>query len=452
MKTERQYFRKMARGGAFALAGKAVTYPLGLVLAIVLARILTPQELGGYFLAMSLILIAATLVQFGAGPVMVKFVAAALAVSDSGRARRTLRLGSAWIVTTSVCVVVMLQAGAGDWLLDSLRDGNILRSSLTYISLLVVAYAAISFCCEVLRGFSELGTASLFAEQLLQRFLLLIALVVAWWLNLELNLELVFVLMLASSAVTAILGISFSWTRYRTLDRSVKEPVRAIDLFRQAPPFFYMRLNFWLMDTAPIWILGMFHPPEVVALYGVANLLALIVLAPWTVVNTSLGPAVVKLHTEQRPQLLRTLLGTVAGIATLAASGVVLVLIVFGEDILTIVFSEELAPAYATTVILGVGRGLSVLFGAPALLLSMTHHQMTVFRVLIVTSGLGFAGYIVAALFGGIEWVAVAGALLVITQAAILTFFSRRFLGMSTFPTFRVRDWGEMGRQIFQRP
>jgi O-antigen/teichoic acid export membrane protein len=442
----------LARGGAFALAAKAVTYPLGLMLAIVLARILTPQELGGYFLAMSLILIAAALVQFGAGPVMIKFIAASLAVLDGGRARRTLRLGSAWVLATSVIAVVVLQVGVGDWLLDLLRDGEILRSSMTCISLLVVAYAAITFCCEVLRGFNELGSASLFAEQLLQRFLLLIALVFAWGMGLELDLRLVLILMLISSVAVATLGMLFIWARFRVLDKPVSDPVTAIELFRQAPPFFLMRLNFWLMDTAPIWILGMFHPPEIVALYGVANLLALIVLAPWTVVNTSLGPAVVKLHTENRPQLLRTLLGTVAGIATLAASSVVLVLVVFGEEILTVVFSEELAPAYATTVILGVGRGLSVLFGAPALLLSMTHHQMTVFRVLFISSGLGFVAYFAAAKLGGIEWVAVAGALLAIAQAAILAFFSRRLLGMSTFPTFRVRDWGEMGRQIFQRP
>lgn len=442
----------MARGGAFALAGKAATYPLGLVLAIVLARVLTPQELGGYFLAMSLILIAAALVQFGAGPVMVKFVAAALAVADGGRARRILTLGTGWVVATSVIAVVALHSGLGAWLLDSLRDGDILRSSLMYISLLVVAYALISFCCEVLRGFSDLGSASLFAEQLLQRFLLLMVLVAAWWMDLVIDLKLVFLLMLVSSAATAMLGTAFSLSRFRTLDKDVKNPIQATELLRQAPPFFYMRLNFWLMDTAPIWILGMFHPPEVVALYGVANLLALIVLAPWTVVNTSLGPAVVKLYTENQPKLLRTLLGTVAGIATLAAWSVIVILVVFGQQILTVVFSEELAPAYATTIILAIGRGLSVLFGAPALLLSMTHHQMTVFRVLLLTSGLGFVTYFVAAMLGRIESVAVAGALLVVTQAGVLTFFSRRLLGMFTFPTFRFRDWGEMGRRIFQKP
>lgn len=442
----------MARGGAFALAGKAATYPLGLVLAIVLARVLTPQELGGYFLAMSLVLIAATLVQFGAGPVMLKFVAAALAVADGGRARRTLILGTGWVVATSVIAVAALHSGLGAWLLDSLRDGDVLRSSLMYISLLVVAYAVIAFCCEVLRGFSDLGSASLFAEQLLQRFLLLMVLVVAWWMDLDIDLKLVFLLMLVSSAATAMLGAAFSFARFRTLDKDVRNPIQATELLRQAPPFFYMRLNFWLMDTAPIWILGMFHPPEVVALYGVANLLALIVLAPWTVVNTSLGPAVVKLHTENQPKLLRTLLGTVAGIATLAAWSVILILVVFGQQILTVVFSEELAPAYATTIILAIGRGLSVLFGAPALLLSMTHHQMTVFRVLLLTSGLGFVAYFLAAMLGRIESVAVAGALLVVTQAGVLTFFSRRLLGMFTFPTFRFRDWGEMGRRIFQKP
>jgi O-antigen/teichoic acid export membrane protein len=180
MKPEGHYFRKMARGGLIALLGRAITYPVGLILAVILARLLTPQELGGYFLGMSLILFTAILVQFGTGPVMVKFVAAALAAGDHGRARRTLTLGFGWLAVASPIAIATMHSEFGVWLLESLKEASTLRGMTLWIGLLAVAYATISFSCEVLRSFSDLARASLFAEQLLQRLLLLVGLIVAW--------------------------------------------------------------------------------------------------------------------------------------------------------------------------------------------------------------------------------------------------------------------------------
>lgn len=441
----------MARGGMFAMASKMFTYPLGLLLAIVLTRVLTPAELGGYFLAMSLVIVIATLIQFGAGPVMVKFVAAALARGDEGRARQVLRYGFTWVLLLSLATMTALHTPFGSWLLNLLKDADVLRGSLTMIALLAVAYASISFICEVLRSFSDLGSASLFAEQMLQRFLLLAVLLAALVLDTDLDLLKVLLLMVAVSLATTLLGLVFVLVKYRRLDHSAGTRVTRRELLRQAPPFFFMRLNFWLMDTAPVWVLGMFHAPEVVALYGVANMLALIVLAPWTVANTSLGPAIVKLHTEERQRDLRSVLGAVGGIATACGAAIVFTLIAFGKPLLAIVFTEALTPAYATMVILAIGRGISIIFGAPAMLLSMTHHQVDVLRVLLISSGIGFAAYFVAARFGGIEWVAFVGAVLVIAQALVLTYISRRLLNISTVSTFHPRDWGKIARQVLNR-
>jgi hypothetical protein len=81
----------------------------------------------------------------------------------------------------------------------------------------------------------------------------------------------------------------------------------------------------------------------------------------------------------------------------------------------------------------------------------MTSHHAVVFRVLLISSGLGLVSYFIAARFGGIEWVALTGATMTVAQAATLAFIARRFLRISTFPTFRVGDWGQIARQICQR-
>lgn len=442
-RADSSYFRALARGGIFAMSGKVLTYPIGLLLAIVLARILTPAELGGYFLAMSLVLIVSALAQFGIGRVMVKFIAQAREANDPGRTRQVLATGTAWVSITAALAALALATAPGDWLLRSLEDGDLLRRSMHTIAWLVVAYAAVEFCCEVLRGFNDLPAASLFAEQLLQRLLLLVALAIAWPLASDMDLDQVMKLIAVSSAAAGFIGLLWILRKTRALGRQLITPLDRLAMFAQAPPFFLLRMNFWLMNTAPVWILGMYHSAEIVALYGVANLLSLLVLAPWTVVNASLGPSVVKLTAEDRPEMLRRLLGSVAALVAVAAALVVAVLLLFGRFIIEL-FNEALIPAWSTVIILAAGRGLSVAFGSPALLLSMTRHQLPVFWLLLITAPLGVAGYVVAARFGDQDWVAACGATIVVVQAIALWLMAKHYTGLSTLPTFRLSHWQDI--------
>ena len=59
--------RRLISGGSWAFLAKLTTYPLGLILVMVLARLLPETEMGGYFLCMSMIILTSGLVQAGLG-------------------------------------------------------------------------------------------------------------------------------------------------------------------------------------------------------------------------------------------------------------------------------------------------------------------------------------------------------------------------------------------------
>ena len=57
--------QKLVRGGAWALTGKILAALSGLGVNALLARLLTPEEMGVYFLTLSLVTIASLFAQMG---------------------------------------------------------------------------------------------------------------------------------------------------------------------------------------------------------------------------------------------------------------------------------------------------------------------------------------------------------------------------------------------------
>jgi hypothetical protein len=93
---------------------------------------------------------------------------------------------------------------------------------------------------------------------------------------------------------------------------------------------------------------------------------------------------------------------------------------------------------------LTAGRVVSTFFGLPAILLSMTNHQVAVFRVLSIASALTLVGYLYAASSYGAIGVATVGAISVVLQGLLLSIIAYRLLGVNTLPQFSVRSWKQL--------
>ncbi|MGH6886358.1 MAG: lipopolysaccharide biosynthesis protein, partial [Geminicoccales bacterium] len=161
--------RRLVRGGGWALLARAVALPVGLLQAMLLTRILTPAEVGAYFLAISLIGVLAILAQVGMSRPMVKMVASALATERPRAARHAIRVALLVTLAGGVLLALALAAGLGEGLSAMLEDGDALRRVLPIIAAMVLAFALIDVVAETLRGFHDLRAASAFGDYLAQR-------------------------------------------------------------------------------------------------------------------------------------------------------------------------------------------------------------------------------------------------------------------------------------------
>jgi len=404
-----------------------------------LARLLSAADVGGYFLIMSLVMISSALVQAGLATTMCKMIARSLAADNPLAVKQVLRIGVTAILLTGTMAVVLLTNQPGDWLLGQLESGEHLIDALAWVAAMVVVFAAVGYCCEILRGFNELPSAAVLDQQLLQRLLLLAALLVPLALGLQLVLLDVLRMTAASAFLSALLGI-FLISRIVARLGDHGKMIATMQVLREAPTFLLMRVNNWLLNSAAVWVLGFSRSLEETALYGAANVVALLVLAPWQVVSAATGPTIIALHAKDNTSALESVLRTAAAVAAFPGLLLGVALLVFGGDVLSILFTSEYGAGYSVLAVLALGRGISTLFGSPVMLLSMTHHQNMVLRMLLVASVLTLAGYIFAADTYGAIGVAYVSAASAIFQGLLLAIAARRVLGINTLPHASIKD------------
>ncbi len=88
----RNLAQRLFAGTAWALVFKVVSLASGLAVNAFLARLLPPDQLGAYFLALSIASFAAIVARFGLKQTVVRLVAEAIAKGLPGRAGKALRI------------------------------------------------------------------------------------------------------------------------------------------------------------------------------------------------------------------------------------------------------------------------------------------------------------------------------------------------------------------------
>src|SRR5918998_3010171 len=82
--------RRLLSGGAWAFGSKILVALAGLVSTALLARLLTPQALGTYFLAYSILNVGTSLAALGLTGTVVRLVAQGMGQNLYGRVRRVI--------------------------------------------------------------------------------------------------------------------------------------------------------------------------------------------------------------------------------------------------------------------------------------------------------------------------------------------------------------------------
>jgi O-antigen/teichoic acid export membrane protein len=227
--TAAQTLTGVARGGSFAAVGSALGAALGLVLTLVITHGLSPTVAGQFFSATAIFLVAQTLLSFGVGAGVVRFIPRLKALGRQADI-------PALLVTAFVPVAVLALLGSvALWLAAPLLarhvghdDAGTLVSTYRLIAVLFLPTTLEVAAVEATRGFGSIGKYVLIQQigiPLLRPILVLFATaldfplwgVVAMWL-VPLVVALVASAVVISRSLQALFGSARAWpARERTL-------------------------------------------------------------------------------------------------------------------------------------------------------------------------------------------------------------------------------------------
>ena len=401
------YSKRMASGGSWVLAAKFVGLIAAVASTTLLARLLQPHELGSYYIAFSLIMMATLAGPLGLNRAVVKLTADNLALGRPARAKGDLRkmlfLGDLAVAIMIVLAVVFRYSPWGNSLTGSIPLG---------ISVAGTGLAAFFMTASTLRGEAFLGMKdyrnAVLHRSMLQNILYIFALTCVWLVFRKSDLSTVILLLGAACAIDYLIA-SFKIRRWMKSSPDAISPDSGVErglyqVLRVSLPLWIATLASFVYSQSSLWLIDWQTIAQEVALFGLAaRITQLLFRFPSNLINTIIPPYIAGFYARQEKEKLQVML---RGSATVASVSTLMMLAgfwVFGKPVLAFVFGDFYQNAYPYVLILGIGELVNAWAGAIGETLMMTDYQRGLMFISLVNCALAFLmGWYFVQWWGGI--------------------------------------------------
>lgn len=426
--------KKLVRGGAWVLLGQAGTAISQVVIAILLARALTPHDYGVFQVIQRIATFCAVISSFGMSWAIVRVVAEALSRGDHLLAVRQVKiiLGVVVLFAIFICLVyLVIGAAIGRSYLHLDLSGE------EYIVIILIFLTALQQVLpEGFRGMYNFRLASLFGGPAV---------------NIVFLAEIVILLLFREGGLKSILWACVAATGFVVitswfyLQRSLadlpmagegdkrKFLVIAGEHIRAGISFTATNLLNFTLNQADVWIVASLYSASEAAFYAAASRLAFLMSAPAMLANGILRPTMVALWSAGEKSKLQSILRTTSTGSVLLTIIPLVLLAVYGGDIMAIAFGEGYRSGGEILFIISLGW-FSLLLVGPAGTLMMLTGKQTQYLCCTLVSGLAF---VIAALllpkYFSVAGVAIAVALGLLLNSALASIYVWRYMGIKTY-------------------
>lgn len=408
------------------LGGKAFAMLAGLLTSVILARLLAVEQLGAYFLILSIVGVFAGVGQFGLGQAALLLVARAL---GEGRPEFAIRAART-ILLLSVCAACGMSFAY--WCVGNRLATDVFRSewikNFTWLIPFLIVFSILQMVLtEIFRGFHNIRHATIWG--VITPPSLIFLGVLAGLLSGQISLAYVLSINLLGIATAAILATTFLSLRHFALFR--KELIGLNLITPVSAPLFAVGL-IGVVAQLDLWVVGWIFTERDAAIYGAAMKLVSLVIMPLTIVNGFLPPIIAELYAKGDKSKLERVLRISA---TLTGAPSLLFLIIFiaaAGPILGIVYGAPYKDGASILILLSLGHLINVLSGSCGYTLLMSGHQALVMRISLASNLVAVLVGVLMVKLWGVNGVAIAVALAVVLQNVLAVIFVKRRIGIST--------------------
>jgi O-antigen/teichoic acid export membrane protein len=412
----------LVKKGTYIVLLRGIGTVLAFILSVMLARSLGAEGYGSYSFALSVLMIISIPIQSGI-PILAVREAAIAAVKNNDTQvallwswSNMLIFSYSLIVITSFCIMVLM-----DWQWTYTQRFYVILMgllSVPFIALILMQSAIVRGLGHAIKGVICDG---LF-RPLINIFLFVILLLIVGADNVSTDQAVL--VYTVSAAITLLL--SYLVIKTSTKNHSVSNNANRVVISRWRASLSTLtivggaQLLFGYIDTL---ILGFFREDSEVGVYRVAVQFSVVVSFGLTVLNQLLHPYISKLYTNNDFDKLQKLIVSsslaILGIAAIPA----LLLLIFGEYILDIIYGVEYVAAALALKVLVLGQLINAAIGSVGALLNMTGHEKDSMKGLLVAIAVNVLLDLILIPLYGIEGAAVASATSLAVWNIILKYY-----------------------------
>ena len=426
---KRSIKEKLFKGSAWAFSGKIVTVISALLVNGFLARLLTPEEMGAYFLTFSVVSVAAIFAQIGLNQTIVKFVAESIAVGDKGRAKnsiyRIFLLGLIGVLLTASILFFF-----GSWLSIELFNSLLMSSVMGLAAIWLIILSFQSLLAETFRGFHDIRLATIFGG-LLTSVGSVLLFATLWFMQGYSELYKIILLSLVAGGSSTLIAVIILQRKITALKENSNEP-KIKDIWIVAWPLWVTNLSLVMLTQLDLWILAIFRTGGEVAIYGASSQMMKLVVVPLMIVNAVVPPLIAEMHKDGNKERLERVLRTTATLAGIPAFLVLICFMLFGDLLLGIVFSDFYKEGAIVLMFLSVGQLVNVWAGSCGLCLMLTGHQITMMIITVASSFIALVAMFLLVDDFGAAGIAFAAAFSMIVQNILMLISTKIKIGIWT--------------------
>lgn len=379
--------RRLLSAGAWAFGVKFIGLFGGMLVNVLLARLLSTDAMGTYFLVITVAGLGALLVKLGMQQTLVRFVAESVAVGAGGRARQTVVKVAGLMLVSSILACLALYSGVGNWLAYELFDAPPMANVLGVLAALVVMLAFQTVVSESFRGLHQILQASLF-DTVLSTLIFALILVVLWFDAGQLYLSDALLMFTYANFLSILLGSALLYGEFKALPRGGN--AKTFEILQSSGPILVTNLSFYFISNAGLWIVGTYEPVSEVALYGAVVRLVTLISIPLSIVNMVMQPFIAEQNTLNRRGDLERVLQAAASMAGLPGTMLLFVFAFEGDYIMGMIFGEPYKVGGTLLAIFSLGHIVNVWTGSCGNVLIFTGYQKTLMGITLASSSISF--------------------------------------------------------------
>jgi O-antigen/teichoic acid export membrane protein len=247
--------RRLLAGGSWAFFGKAVNVAGAVAISALLARLLSPENMGAYFLAFSVVTGMALAARMGLDNSVVKIVAESLGLQEYTRARQVLKPLFMLAALSTLVIASVVWLFAGRWLAESVFGSPAMAGATGLIALWIVALAFQQLLAETFRGFHNIRLATLIGGSV-TTLLSALAYASVWFAEGQANLATAVALRVTATGITVAAAAWLLLRTVRPLQGGDPSPVPARAILHESWPLLISNVTYYVLTHADLWILG----------------------------------------------------------------------------------------------------------------------------------------------------------------------------------------------------